>query len=82
MKRNESSKQPKLGSLWVKQEHLSEHNRVVAGLKATIQMLLSVDSFNAKRIRHLTEEVNRLKEIIRCKNITFEEYDEITKTFS
>ena len=75
-------KQPKLGSLWVKQEHLKEHNRIVAGLKATIQMLLSVDSFNAKRIRQLTEENNRLKDIIKAKNITFEEYDKLTKIFS
>ena len=75
-------KQPKLGSLWVKQEHLSEHNRIVAGLKATIQMLLSVDSFNAKRIRQLTDENNRLRDIIKAKNITFEEYDKLTKIFS
>lgn len=77
-----SNKQPKLGSLWVKSEHLTEHNRIVAGLKATIQMLLSVDSFNSKRIRQLTEENNRLKSILRAKNVTFEEYDKLTKLFS
>lgn len=82
MKRKEVSKQPKLGSLWIKQEHLNEHNRIIAGLKATIQMLLSVDSFNAKRIRQLTDENNRLRDIINAKNITFEEYDKLTKTFS
>ena len=75
-------KQPKLGSLWVKQEHLSEHNRIVAGLKATIQMLLSVEFFNSKRIRQLTEENNRLRDIIKAKNVTFEEYDKLTKIFS
>ena len=75
-------KQPKLGSLWVKHEHLEEHNRIVAGLKATIQMLLSVEFFDSKRIRQLTEENNRLKDIIKAKNITFEEYDKLTKTFS
>ena len=76
------NKQPKLGSLWVKHEHIEEHNRIVAGLKATIQMLLSVECFNSKRIRQLTEENNRLKDIIKSKNVTFEEYDKLTKIFS
>ena len=57
-------KQPKLGSLWVKQEHLSEHNRIVAGLKATIQMLLSQSFGAAKSILELENEVKKSSKII------------------
>ena len=77
-----TTKQPKLGSLWVKPEHLSEHKRIVAGLKATIDFLLSNDFYASKRIRQLTEDNNRLKSILRAKFDTFEEYDILTKLFS
>lgn len=71
------NKQPKLGSLWVKPEHLAEHNRIVAGLKATIQMLLSQSVGSAKRIRKLEIEVAELK----AKLNNFAEIDNLSNKF-
>ena len=76
-----TQKQPKLGSLWVKPEHLTEHNRIIAGLKATINMLVSHDFYVSKRIRQLTDENNRLKAALNAKFATFEEYDRLDKLF-
>lgn len=55
-------KQLKIGRYWAKTDHVIEHNRIVAGLKATIQMLLSQSVGSAKRIRELEIEVAELKE--------------------
>ncbi len=71
------TKQPKIGRIWAKKDHVIEHNRIVAGLKATIQMLLSQSVGNAKRIRELEIENKALKE----KLSNFAEIDYLSNKF-
>ena len=71
------TKQPKIGRIWAKPEHVIEHNRIVAGLKATIQMLLSQSVGSAKRIRELEIEVAELK----AKLSNFAEIDNLSNKF-
>lgn len=70
-------KQPKIGRIWAKKDHVIEHNRIVAGLKATIQMLLSQSVGAAKRIRELENEVAELKAKLR----NFAEQDNLSNLF-
>lgn len=70
-------KQPKIGRYWAKSDHVIEHNRIVAGLKATIQMLLSQSVGAAKRIRQLENENILLKEKLR----NFAEIDYLSNKF-
>ena len=71
------TKQPKIGRIWAKSEHVIEHNRIVAGLKATIQMLLSQSVGSAKRIRELENENAALKAKLR----KFAEQDKLDNLF-
>lgn len=70
-------KQLKIGRYWAKSDHVIEHNRIVAGLKATIQMLLSQSVGSAKRIRELEIEVAELK----AKLNNFAEIDNMSNLF-
>lgn len=70
-------KQPKIGRYWAKDDHVIEHNRIVAGLKATIQMLLSQSAGIANLLRQRDEEILELKAKLR----KFAEQDKLSNKF-